>query len=256
MNGLISLENISLRPVSEEILALNEISKNYGLVLSEEDAKELSDTRNTSIAENERVEIGAGAITEIIKRFCTSKYVNDENYAYVLNEITYLFYYIKTETDDKISDGELIKELFNRFELFCHGNIDTLEAREAERIIRKVNSGENYLKWYKDRDELDYTGAVGSREAPVEFEDAENPHTARAIKVSSYEGGFFDDDTVADHDMYEDDQDLNGDDFNFDATMDAFDEFFDRDQLLSQIEPEYIAAAKEDMDDDEEDENE
>ena len=80
--------------------------------------------------------------------------------------------------------------------------------------------------------------------------------SARAIKVSSYEGGFFDDDTVADHDMYEDDQDLNGDDFNFDATMDAFDEFFDRDQLLSQIEPEYIAAAKEDIDDDEEDENE
>ena len=45
-NGVIvflerALENLSLRPVSEEILALNEVSREYGLVLSEEDAKEL-----------------------------------------------------------------------------------------------------------------------------------------------------------------------------------------------------------------------
>ena len=51
MNGLISLENISLRPVSKEILALNEISGNYGLVLTEEDARELSEMRNKAIVE-------------------------------------------------------------------------------------------------------------------------------------------------------------------------------------------------------------
>ena len=49
MNGLISLENMSLRPVSKEILELNEVSSKYGLVLTEEEARELSDTRNKSI---------------------------------------------------------------------------------------------------------------------------------------------------------------------------------------------------------------
>jgi len=251
MNGLISLENLSLRPVSEEILALNEVSREYGLVLSEEDAKELSEMRNNAIVENERVEIGAGAVTEIIKRFCTSKYVSEENYAYVLNEITYLFYYIKTEVDDRISDKNLIDELFERFELFCRGSIDTLEGREVERLIRKINSGEKYFEWFHDRDELDYSQGVGSREAPIEFDDADAPHRARSLRVSSYSGDMFDDDTVADHDMYEDEQDFNAD--SFDATMDAFDEFFDRDQLMSQIEEEYIIAAREDIDDDEED---
>ena len=64
MNGLISLENMSLRPVSKEILELNEVSSKYGLVLTEEEARELSDTRNKSIVENDRVEIGTGAVTK------------------------------------------------------------------------------------------------------------------------------------------------------------------------------------------------
>lgn len=254
MNGLISLENVSLRPVSEEILALNEVSRDYGLVLSEEDAKELSEMRNKAIVENERVEIGVGAVTEIIRRFCTSRYITEENYTYILNEVTYLFYYIKTETDDKISDADLIEELFSRFELYCRGSIDTLEGREVERIIRKINSGENYYKWFKDRDELDYNDEVGSREAEGVYEDTENPHAARSLRFSSYGEDFFADDTVADHDMYEDDYDYNGDDF--DVSLDAYDEFFDQDAFENDQEDIKRDIAKEDLDDGEEKEDE
>ena len=85
MNELISIGNISLQPVSREILALNEVSARYGLVLSEEDAKELSEMRNKSLVENERVEIGIGAVAKIIERFCASRYITKENYAYILN---------------------------------------------------------------------------------------------------------------------------------------------------------------------------
>lgn len=250
MNGLISLENVSLRPVSEEILALNEVSRNYGLVLSEEDARELSEMRNKAIVENERVEIGVGAVADIIKRFCTSRYITEENYTYVLNEVTYLFYFIKTETDDKISDADLIEELFTRFELYCRGSIDTLEGREVERIIRKINSGDNYYKWYRDRDELDYSDAVGSREAEGIYEDTDKPHTARQLSFSSYGEDFFADDTVADHDMYEDDLDYNADDF--DVSLDAFDEFYDQDAFENAPEEERRDIAKEEMDDEEE----
>ncbi len=223
MNGLISLENLSLQPVAEEILALNTVSAKYGLALTEQDAKELCEMRSRAINENERVEIGGGIVPEIIKKFCTSRYVTSENYTYILNEITYLFYYIKTETDDRISDKSLLNELFTRFELYCHGSLDTLEGREIERIIRKINSGENYLNWYKDRDELDYDQGVGSREAPVEFDEGENPHKARTMRLSSFDEESFAQDTVADHDMYEQDLDYNADDYE--ATIDIFDEF-------------------------------
>ena len=45
MNALITLENFALQPVDDKILALNEVSREYGLVLTAEDAKELSEIR-------------------------------------------------------------------------------------------------------------------------------------------------------------------------------------------------------------------
>ncbi len=244
MNGLISLENMSLRPVSKEILALNEVSSKYGLVLTEEEARELSDTRNTAIVENERIEIGTGAVTKIIERFCTSRYITNENYTYVLNELTYLFYYIKTETDDKISDNALIDELFERFELYCRGSIDTLLGREAERIIRKVNSGENYVKWYADRDELNLKPGVGARETPDNYVREE------------YGDSYFesvDSDGLADHDYYEPDVYEAADD-DIDE-LDAFDEFLESEAVLQKEEIMNPDVAKEDMDDDDEEDD-
>jgi hypothetical protein len=242
MNELISLENISLRPVSKEILALNEVSSKYGLVLTEEEAKELSDTRNRSITENDRVEIGTGAVTKIIERFCTSRYVTKENYTYLLNELTYLFYYIKTETDDKISDTQLIDELFERFELYCRGSVDTLISREVERIIRKVNSGENYEKWFAERDELHLKPGKGNRETPENYVREE------------YGDDYFESvesDGLADHDQYEDD--FDDEDTQIDE-LDAFDEFLDSEAVMQQQENPNPDAAHEYSDDECDDE--
>ncbi|MBE6616739.1 MAG: hypothetical protein E7627_02160 [Ruminococcaceae bacterium] len=238
MNGLISFENFALQPVSREILELNEVSSQYGLVLTEDEARELSDMRNTALNENERIEMGTGTVCEIIKRFCTSHYVNPENYAYVLNEVTYLFYYIKTETDDGISDQALIDELFNRFELWCHGSIDTLAGREVERIIRKINSGEHYKEWYTDRDELDYDESRGAREAPSN------------VALDAYGNEFFNNsDSPADHDKYEADSEeiAAREDENDHFDIDAFDEFLDR---LAEAEKS-IKAKKDNLDDEE-----
>ena len=185
--------------------------------------------------------MGAGAVPEIVKKFCTSRYITQENYAYILEEVTYIFYYIKTEVDDRISDGELIDELFSRFELECRGSVDTLESRETERIIRKINSGDNYRKWFAERDELEVTDARGSREAPTnQIEE-------------TYGEDFFSGDTPADHDKYEKDtgegeDQPDGDEFD----LDAFDEFFDKASVLLNQEEKH-AQYKEETDDDEED---
>lgn len=236
MDGLISFEGLALQPVSREILALNEVSRDYGLVLSEEEARELSDTRNTALEENERIEVGVGAVEKIIKRFCTSHYVTQENYTYILNEVTALFYYIKSDTEDKINDNDLIDELFRRFELRCNGSVDTLVSVEGERIIRMVNSGDSYYEWYADRDELDYDSGTGMREAP-----SDNIY-------ESYGEDYFDgEEERAERDYYEDDDDYDYDDDDvFD--VDAYDEFYDYDRALNGYgndEPANPNAAKE-----------
>ncbi len=210
MNGLISFNNFSLnttQSVSREILELNEISREYGLVLSAEEAVILSETRGKALADNERIEIGVGAIAEIIKRFSKSRYVNEEDYAWVLNEITEIFYYIKTETNDKISDGALLDELFKSFELNCRGSMELLLSRETERIIRKINSGENYARWYGGDD-----GYVGDerRDAP------------EAVLRDEFDENLWseDDDTYLDDEFYDEEDDI-------DAELDAFDELLD-----------------------------
>ena len=155
MNALITLENFALQPVDDKILALNEVSREYGLVLTPEDAKELSEIRERSLRDNERLEIGLGAMEGVIRRFSRSSFINQENYAYVIAEVTDLFYYIKTETDDKISDTELLDELYLRFEQRCRGSVDLLVSREGEILIRKINAGENYEKWFGETDNVD-----------------------------------------------------------------------------------------------------
>jgi len=247
MNELIPFENLSLRSYSKEILDLNEVSKEYGLVLSEEEAKELSETRNRAVTENDRIEIGMGILPEIMKMFCKSRYVNPENYAFVLNEVTYLFYYIKTETDDKIKDADLIKDLFERFELKCRGNIDILEGREAEMIIRKINSGKNYEKWYTYRDEL-----INSD--PLKSTDDNSPVS---IINEVYDEKFFDTEDVADHDYYEKDvfdglYEESESGFNFDV----FDDFYNEKSMTDTTESTNSDAAVEELDEEGDSQNE
>lgn len=210
MNGLISFKNFALnttQSVSREILELNEISKEYGLVLSEEDAVELSETRSKALVDNDRIEIGVGAIAEIIKRFSKSRYVNADDYTYVLNEITEIFYYIKTETDDKVDDDELLDELFKRFELNCRGSMDLLLGREAERLIRKINSGENYGRWYAREDANSYEASRDTHENVLRDEYDENLWSE-------------DEDCYLEEEEYDEDDDI-------DAELDSFDEYLD-----------------------------
>ncbi len=165
VNGLITLENFAVVPVEGEILALNSYSEKYGITLLPEEAREISEIRQKSLADNERIEFGLGAVGEIVRRFCRSHYVNRENYAYIIGEVTELFYYIKTDTDDKITDRELADMLYVAFEQRCRGSIEILESREAEIIIRKVNAGKNYEKWFGERDRADDESRVTDENA-------------------------------------------------------------------------------------------
>lgn len=234
MNGLISFDNFALtaaQSAARDILELNEISQEYGLALSKEDAAELSETRNRALTDNDRIEIGVGAIAGIIKRFSRSRYANEDNYAGILNEITEIFYYIKSETDDATDDNALLDELFRRFELNCRGSMELLLGREAERIIRKINSGENYEKWYgRENDDRYETERDAPENALRDEYDAD--------VWSEDAGEYLEDET------YDEDDDLA-------VELDSFDEYLD---TLS-VENSEENAVEEDFDEDEEENN-
>ena len=113
-----------------EVTALNDVSAEYGLTLTESQVTELIETRSNALRENSRIEIGLGAIKKIIENFCSSSFINNDNYAETLNDLLEIFYFYKTESHDRVSDTELIGIMLDHFENKCFGSIKLMQGRE------------------------------------------------------------------------------------------------------------------------------
>ena len=137
-----------------EILKCNEYTARFGLVLSQVEAQELIETRNEALNRNGRIEFGGGIIDKIIKEFCDSPFLYHGNYAETLHDLIETFYYIKNESQDSLSDDELILLMKKYFDSNCRGSVELLQNRELEAIARNIRYG---ISHYEDiYDKADY----------------------------------------------------------------------------------------------------
>lgn len=112
----------------DELLKLNSLTKTSGLVLSREDAKAVIQGRNVVLKYNGRIELGFEVTKELIKNFHDSGFVTEDNYIPLLNELHEVFYYFKNETEEKLSDQDLIQIMKNYFTNSCGGSIELLKG--------------------------------------------------------------------------------------------------------------------------------
>lgn len=124
-----------------EILKCNEITRHYMLTLTQQQAAELVETRSLSLRDTGRIEFGGGIIDRIIKEFCSSPYIWQDNYAQTLNDLIEIFYYYKNETLDMVSDHDLIKIMKKCFDGECQGSLDLLKGRTLDRMARSLRYG-------------------------------------------------------------------------------------------------------------------
>lgn len=110
-----------------ELQKCNEITKQYGLSLSQEQIRNLIENRFFSLSETGRIEFSQGITKKIIERFCDSPYIHQENYEETICHLQELFYYMKNETKDQISDDLLILLMRQNFDDVCKGSIDYLQ---------------------------------------------------------------------------------------------------------------------------------
>lgn len=123
------------------VLECNKKTERFGLILSEEDAKQLMLCRKTSLNENQRVEFGEGILPKIIYLFCDSQYINQDNYTEVLSELQEIFYQFKNESLDELTDDELLEFMRKQFEEVCYGDLEYLKGTCLERFARATRSG-------------------------------------------------------------------------------------------------------------------
>ena len=125
------LTEIHNRYVAKDILALNEHTEPYGITLSQKDCTELAESRSEFLIENERIEVGTGAVRRIIEEFCESPYVSQMNFKQTVADLLECFYYIKTETEDRVDDESVIEFLKYVFENDAGGDVASIYLSTA-----------------------------------------------------------------------------------------------------------------------------
>ena len=148
------LEMINKRKQIEivNIKRCNEITSKYGLVLSDNQISKIIERRKEILKGTGRVELREGIIDKLIKEFCDSPYINQENYAETLYELIEIFYEYKNETMDLITDDELINFMKKSFDGICQGDLEYLSGTVMYRMRENLLKGKqlDYLEEGED----------------------------------------------------------------------------------------------------------
>ena len=133
---------------ANKILACNEEIGKYGLVLTEQQALALVQTRTNALKENKRIELNGVIVDKLILAFCHSPYIGKDTYEDTLHELINLFYDLKNNTWDTISDDDIIEFMKNAFNNRCFGSLELLSG-EALRLSAHIHCG-GTIKTFKE----------------------------------------------------------------------------------------------------------
>lgn len=151
-------EVMQLRKREHELAEILECSRNtqrYGLTLTAEEAGELIVSRDDGLKRLKRVELGRGMIDKLIHAFCDSEYIGRDNYLETLEGLLELFYEFRNETNDRLTDDELLTYMKEQFEGACFGDLEYLGGTCLERLAASVRAGYDGFKATQGRGEYE-----------------------------------------------------------------------------------------------------
>lgn len=123
------------------ILEINSEISRYGLSLTEQQARQIVTARNDTLAEQRRVEFGPTIVNAIIREFCDSPYIGQENLTETITELQDLFFMFKNEMLDEITDDELLHFMREQFDGICGGDIEYLGGTVLPVFAQAVRAG-------------------------------------------------------------------------------------------------------------------
>lgn len=135
------LERMVNQSQTVKVMETNQYTEKYGLTLSREDAQLLTEERKNVLKEQRRVEFGGGIMPKLIYAFCDSSYINQDQYVPALIRLQEIFYLYKNETQDELTDDELVNFMREQFENICYGDLDYLEGTCLSIFSEAVRAG-------------------------------------------------------------------------------------------------------------------
>lgn len=143
MENNFSLEPAKLQMLKEtqELRNSNDFSIKYGLSLSENQIQNLAEKRFAALKDTGRIEFGEGILKKLIYAFCDSPYIHQQNYEDTIIDLQEAFYYFKNETDDHLTDDELIEYMKASFDGIAQGSVEFLTGSSLEELRRNARHG-------------------------------------------------------------------------------------------------------------------
>jgi len=140
MNNDNWLMQLSGQDQTAQLAETNSYTSQFGLTLSDEDARLLVREGRDCLREQQRVEFGEGILPRLARLFCDSAFIWQENYADTLGRLQEIFYLYKNESLDLLTDDELLRFMRDAFENECQGSLDYLEETALESFAREMRS--------------------------------------------------------------------------------------------------------------------
>ena len=130
----------NMQPVAETsaLLATNEKSAHYGLLLTEQEAAQLVQANREALRAQERIEFGKSILVKLAEVFMHSAYLSQSDYASTLMALLDIFYEAKEESLDILTDDEVIEQMYSFFEQESGGNLEVLQTRDMEALCRSI----------------------------------------------------------------------------------------------------------------------
>lgn len=138
----------------EKMIETNQAAGQYGLVLSEEEAKLILEEKNNTLREQKRVEFSGGITPKIIYEFCDSDFISQDNYVETIVRLQEIFYLFKNEMEDEITDDELLHLMKEQYEQICFGDLDYLEGTCLNLFSQAIRAG--YQGYQKSEGHQEY----------------------------------------------------------------------------------------------------
>ncbi|MFT3952574.1 MAG: DUF6323 family protein [Oscillospiraceae bacterium] len=131
-------QTLSEAALTAALLQTNALSAEYGLVLSEQDAKMLAAAGKEALEIQDRIEFGKSVTVLLIEKFMRSTYLVQTEYAPTLAALLDVFYQAKEECLDILTDEEVLDLMFDFFERESGGSIELLQSRDLDVLCRKI----------------------------------------------------------------------------------------------------------------------
>lgn len=141
MRSLITVNNIPLSdPVllKNALIDLNGFLSEYGLALTDKQIKRLSDARVKALRASGRIELGEGIVPVLVREFSSCLFVNENNFADVIEKLTYIFFEVKTAVCDRISDKDLVRLMKDFYENRYFGFAGNFGERDVDVLVRLI----------------------------------------------------------------------------------------------------------------------